>query len=91
MLKNSAFVGNTGHFDNEIDLAGSEGLEGMELDNIKPQQIVSSSRWSQRDRSALLMLCSFTYQWPAKFDLLRFGRKPRPTRTRSTSCRISST
>ena len=22
-LKNSAFVGNTGHFDNEIDLAGS--------------------------------------------------------------------
>ena len=28
-LKNNAFVGNTGHFDNEIDLAGSEGLEGM--------------------------------------------------------------
>ena len=28
-LKNNAFVGNTGHFDNEIDLAGSEGLECM--------------------------------------------------------------
>ena len=27
MLKNNAFVGNTGHFDNEIKLAGSEGLE----------------------------------------------------------------
>ena len=36
-LKNNAFVGNTGHVDDEIDLAGSEGLEGM------PQKIVSSS------------------------------------------------
>ena len=36
MTKNSALVGNTGHFDNEIDLVGSEGLD------IKPQKIVSS-------------------------------------------------
>ena len=35
IIKNSAFVGNTGHFDNEIDLAGSEGLEGMKVYNIK--------------------------------------------------------
>ena len=28
MMENSAFVGNTGHFDDEIDLAGSEGLKG---------------------------------------------------------------
>ena len=39
-LKNNALVGNTGHFDNEIDLAGWEGLEGMKVDNIKPQKIV---------------------------------------------------
>ena len=31
LLKNSTFVGNTGHFDNEVDFAGSEGLD------IKPQ------------------------------------------------------
>ena len=36
-LTNNAFVGNTGHVDN---LAGSEGLEGMKVDNIKPQKIV---------------------------------------------------
>ena len=29
MKMNIAFVGNTGHFDNEINLAGSEGSEGM--------------------------------------------------------------
>ena len=28
-LKNNEFVGNTGHFDDEINLAGSGGLEGM--------------------------------------------------------------
>ena len=28
---------NTRHFINEIDSAGSEGLDGMTVDNIKPQ------------------------------------------------------
>ena len=28
MIKNNAIVGSTGHFDNEIDLDGSEGVEG---------------------------------------------------------------
>ena len=37
MLKNNAFFGDTGHFDKEIDLAGSEGLEGMKVDSLKPQ------------------------------------------------------
>ena len=40
MMKNGAFVGNTEHFDNEIDLGGSEGSEGMSFSNIKPQTIV---------------------------------------------------
>ena len=45
-LKNNTFVANTGHFENEIDFAGSDGLD------IKPQKITSSSpfatvhRWS---------------------------------------------
>ena len=43
MMKNSALVGNTGHFGNKIDFAGSEGLEGMKVANTKPQKIVSSS------------------------------------------------
>ena len=30
-------LGNTGHFDNEIDLADSEGLDDMSIVNIKPQ------------------------------------------------------
>ena len=33
-LKNNAFVGYTGHFDNAINLVGSEGLEGMKIDDF---------------------------------------------------------
>eukprot|EP00405_Crypthecodinium_cohnii_P006715 CAMPEP_0194782574 /NCGR_PEP_ID=MMETSP0323_2-20130528/78764_1 /TAXON_ID=2866 ORGANISM="Crypthecodinium cohnii, Strain Seligo" /NCGR_SAMPLE_ID=MMETSP0323_2 /ASSEMBLY_ACC=CAM_ASM_000346 /LENGTH=444 /DNA_ID=CAMNT_0039721401 /DNA_START=58 /DNA_END=1388 /DNA_ORIENTATION=+ len=36
-MKNNAIVGNIGHFDNEIDMAGLEGLAGMKVENIKPQ------------------------------------------------------
>ena len=35
-LTNNAFIGNTGHFDNETDSAGSEGLEDIGVDHIKP-------------------------------------------------------
>ena len=42
-LKNCAFVDNTGHFDNEFNLAASEGLDGLNVDNIKRQKIISSS------------------------------------------------
>ena len=42
-LTNNTFVGNTGHFDNDIDFAGSEGLEGMKVDIFKPKKILSSS------------------------------------------------
>ena len=35
MLKNIAFVGNTGHFDDELDLAGPEGLEGMKIGDVR--------------------------------------------------------
>ena len=39
-LKNKTFIGNTGHCCNEVDLAGSEGFEGTEVDHIKLQKIV---------------------------------------------------
>ena len=42
MLRCGTFVSNTGHLDNEFNLAGSEGLEGMKVDSIKPLP-----RWSQ--------------------------------------------
>ena len=35
-MRNNAIVGNIGHFDDEIDLASSEGLEGMKVNNIVP-------------------------------------------------------
>jgi adenosylhomocysteinase len=36
-MKHQAIVGNIGHFDNEIDMAGLAKLEGTERINIKPQ------------------------------------------------------
>jgi len=36
-MKNNAIVGNIGHFDNEIDMAGLESAPGVRRDNIKPQ------------------------------------------------------
>jgi adenosylhomocysteinase len=36
-MKHQAIVGNIGHFDNEIDVAGLEKVSGIERINIKPQ------------------------------------------------------
>jgi adenosylhomocysteinase len=36
-MKHQAIVGNIGHFDNEIDMAGLEKAEGVQRINIKPQ------------------------------------------------------
>jgi adenosylhomocysteinase len=36
-MKHQAIVGNIGHFDNEIDMAGLARIEGIEKINIKPQ------------------------------------------------------
>ena len=36
-MKHQAIVGNIGHFDNEIDMAGLAKVEGVERVNIKPQ------------------------------------------------------
>ncbi len=36
-MKNKAIVGNVGHFDNEIDMAGLARIDGVEKVEIKPQ------------------------------------------------------
>jgi adenosylhomocysteinase len=36
-MKHQAIVGNIGHFDNEIDMAGLEKIDGIKRINIKPQ------------------------------------------------------
>jgi adenosylhomocysteinase len=36
-MKHQAIVGNIGHFDNEIDMAGLEGYPGVVRTNVKPQ------------------------------------------------------
>jgi adenosylhomocysteinase len=36
-MKHQAIVGNIGHFDNEVDIAGLEAVEGIERIEIKPQ------------------------------------------------------
>ncbi len=36
-MKHQAIVGNIGHFDNEIDMAGLERVDGIKKINIKPQ------------------------------------------------------
>ncbi len=36
-MKHNAIIGNIGHFDNEIDMAGLESWPGIERTNVKPQ------------------------------------------------------
>jgi adenosylhomocysteinase len=36
-MKHNAIVGNIGHFDNEIDMAGLKKIKGLKRNNIKPQ------------------------------------------------------
>jgi adenosylhomocysteinase len=51
-MKHQAIVGNIGHFDNEIDMAGLERLEGVERINIKPQV----DEWRFPDGHSIIVL-----------------------------------
>ncbi|CAN8064480.1 unnamed protein product [Agarophyton chilense] len=84
-MKNNAIVGNIGHFDNEIDIAGLESYKGIEKIEIKPQV----HRWVFPDGHGIIMLaegrllnlgcatghpsfvmsCSFTNQILAQVEL----------------------
>merc|ERR1712007_354016 len=85
-MKNNAIVGNIGHFDNEIDMAGVEGFAGIKVENIKPQVdrfvfpdghgiiILASGRLLNlgcaTGHPSFVMSCSFTNQVLAQLDLL---------------------
>jgi adenosylhomocysteinase len=51
-MKHQAIVGNIGHFDNEIDMAGLEGVAGIERINIKPQV----DEWRFPDGHSIIVL-----------------------------------
>jgi adenosylhomocysteinase len=51
-MKHQAIVGNIGHFDNEIDVAGLESYKGIERVNIKPQV----DEWRFDDGHSILLL-----------------------------------
>jgi adenosylhomocysteinase len=51
-MKHQAIVGNIGHFDNEIDIAGLERLDGIQRINIKPQV----DEWVFPDGHAIIVL-----------------------------------
>merc|ERR1711967_164279 len=86
-MKNNAIVGNIGHFDNEIDMAGLEGMAGIKVENIKPQVdrfvfpdghgiiVLASGRLLNlgcaTGHPSFVMSCSFTNQVLAQLDLLR--------------------
>merc|ERR1711941_88683 len=86
-MKNNAIVGNIGHFDNEIDMAGLEGTAGIKVENIKPQVdrfvfpngtgiiVLASGRLLNlgcaTGHPSFVMSCSFTNQTLAQLDLLR--------------------
>jgi len=84
-MKNNAIVGNIGHFDNEIDMAGLEGMKGIKVENIKPQVdrfvfpdghgiiVLASGRLLNlgcaTGHPSFVMSCSFTNQTLAQLEL----------------------
>jgi adenosylhomocysteinase len=51
-MKHQAIVGNIGHFDNEIDIAGLQATQGIERINVKPQV----DEWVFPDGHAIIVL-----------------------------------
>jgi adenosylhomocysteinase len=90
-MKDKAIVGNIGHFDNEIDMAGLKRVAGIRRVNIKPQ----FDEWVFPDGHSVLILaegrllnlgcatghpsfvmsCSFTNQVMAQVDLAENGER----------------
>jgi adenosylhomocysteinase len=84
-MKHNAIVGNIGHFDNEIDMAGLEGWDGVVRKNVKPQVdlftfpagnaviILSEGRLMNLGNAtghpSFVMSNSFTNQVPAQIEL----------------------
>ncbi len=89
-MKDKAIVGNIGHFDNEIDMAGLEKLPGVERINVKPQydefrfsdghgvMILAEGRLLNlgcaTGHPSFVMSASFTNQVIAQLDLWKNGK-----------------
>tara|TARA_B100000029_G_scaffold81876_1_gene72790 strand:- start:497 stop:1984 length:1488 start_codon:yes stop_codon:yes gene_type:complete len=86
-MKHQAIVGNIGHFDNEIDMAGLQQMSDVQRVNIKPQVdeyifpdghsviVLSEGRLlnlgNATGHPSFVMSCSFTNQVMAQIDLHR--------------------
>merc|ERR1712039_1083455 len=86
-MKNNAIIGNIGHFDNEIQMAGLENFPGIKCENIKPQVdrfefpdghgviVLAAGRLLNlgcaTGHPSFVMSCSFTDQALAQIDLNR--------------------
>lgn len=84
-MKNNAIVGNIGHFDNEIDMAGLDSYPGIKVENIKEQVdryefpdghsviILAQGRLLNlgcaTGHPSFVMSCSFSNQVLAQLDL----------------------
>ncbi len=56
-MKHQAILGNIGHFDNEIDMAGLETFEGVVRKNVKPQvDVWSFPAQGDRDGHSIIVL-----------------------------------
>src|SRR5690242_13992666 len=51
-MKHQAILGNIGHFDNELDMAGLESFPGIERKTVKPQV----DKWTFPDGKAIIVL-----------------------------------
>ncbi len=51
-MKSGAILGNIGHFDNELDMAGLKSIPGIKHKNIKPQV----DQWTFPDGSSIIVL-----------------------------------
>src|SRR5207245_11363059 len=90
-MKDKAIVGNIGHFDNEIDMAGLKKVKNIERINIKPQydewrvpdghsvMILAEGRLLHlgcaTEHPSLVISASFTNQVLAQLDLKENGSK----------------
>ncbi|MDN5852213.1 MAG: adenosylhomocysteinase, partial [Actinomycetia bacterium] len=99
-MKHQAILGNIGHFDNEIDMAGLERTPGVERKQVKPQVDV----WTYPDGKSVIVLSegrllnlgnatghpsfvmsnSFTNQVLAQIELFTGGAGGRPPEGHST-------
>merc|ERR1719465_262366 len=77
-MKNNAIVGNIGHFDNEIDMAGLEAYPGIRVDNIKAQV----DRYVFPDGKGIIVLASGRLPTWAALPAIRPSSCPAPSRTR---------